>query len=210
MKFPALMLGLLSLIASTMAQADQVKPSPAAGAIPTALGRGSIVDDLPRPADLQLRDRSIIALVALIARNQTAGMPCHFSLALENGVKPREISEIITHLAFFSGWANAMSAVAIAKDVFAERGIDDGQLAPTLGDLFLITDEIGIDEIVESPRLLRSLWLRPDLSPRDRKLVTVSALIALGQVTRISDHLIRAMDGGLLEAETLEAAEPRS
>ncbi len=210
MKSPALMLGLLSLIASTMAQADQVKSSPAAGAIPTALGRDSIVDDLPRPADLQLRDRSIIALVALIARNQTAGMPCHFSLALENGVKPREISEIITHLAFFSGWANAMSAVAIAKDVFAERGIDDGQLAPTLGDLFLITDEIGIDEIVESPRLLRSLWLRPDLSPRDRKLVTVSALIALGQVTRISDHLIRAMDGGLLEAETLEAAEPRS
>ena len=39
-------------------------------------------------------------------------------LALDNGVKPREISEIITHLAFYSGWANAMAAVVVAKDAF--------------------------------------------------------------------------------------------
>ena len=58
------------------------------------------------------RDRSIVTLAALIARNQTIEMPYHFNLALDNGVKPREISEIITHLAFYAGWANAMSAVA--------------------------------------------------------------------------------------------------
>ena len=34
--------------------------------------------------------------------------------AIDNGVKPSEISEIITHLAFYSGWANAMSAVGVA------------------------------------------------------------------------------------------------
>jgi hypothetical protein len=51
------------------------------------------------------RDRSIVALAALIARNQTIEMAYHFNLALDNGVKPREISEIITHLAF-SGWAS--------------------------------------------------------------------------------------------------------
>jgi 4-carboxymuconolactone decarboxylase len=37
-------------------------------------------------------------------------MPYYFGLALDNGVTPREISEIMTHLAFYTGWANAMSA----------------------------------------------------------------------------------------------------
>jgi len=37
--------------------------------------------------------------------------------------KPAEISEIITHLAFYSGWENAMSAVAVAKRVFTDRKI---------------------------------------------------------------------------------------
>ena len=80
--------------------------------------------------DLSPRDRSIVTLAALIARNQTIEMPYHFNLALDNGVKPSEISEIITHLAFYSGWANAMSAVAVAKDVFAKRGIGADQLPP--------------------------------------------------------------------------------
>jgi 4-carboxymuconolactone decarboxylase len=43
----------------------------------------------------------------------------YFNIALDNEVKPSEISEIITHLAFYSGWPNALSAVAIAKDIFA-------------------------------------------------------------------------------------------
>jgi phenylpyruvate tautomerase PptA (4-oxalocrotonate tautomerase family) len=57
-------------------------------------------------------------------------VPYYFNLALDNGVKPREISEIITHLAFYSGWANAMSAVAATKNVFAERKIGADQLPP--------------------------------------------------------------------------------
>ena len=65
------------------------------------------------------RDRNMVTIAALIARNQMIAMPYHFNLALDNGVKPHEISEIITHLAFYSGWANAMAAVAVAKDVFA-------------------------------------------------------------------------------------------
>src|SRR2546422_1755732 len=74
------------------------------------------------------RDRSIVTLAALIARNQTIEMPYYMNLALDNGVKPREISEMITHLAFYSGWGNAMSAVAVTKDVFAKRKIATDQL----------------------------------------------------------------------------------
>src|SRR5207244_11690248 len=58
----------------------------------------------------------------------TIEMPYYFNLALDNGVKPREISEIITHLAFYTGWENAMSAVAVAKVVFADLKIGADQL----------------------------------------------------------------------------------
>ena len=51
-----------------------------------------------------------MTIAALIARNQTKEMPHYINLALYNGVKPREGCEIITHLAFYSGWANAMSS----------------------------------------------------------------------------------------------------
>ena len=65
---------------------------------------------------LSARDRSIVTVAALIGRNQPVELADHVKLALDHGVKPAEISEIITHLAFYSGWANAISAIDIAKD----------------------------------------------------------------------------------------------
>ena len=52
--------------------------------------------------------------------------------------------------------------------------------------------------------LFRDLWLRPALAPRDRSLVTVSALVAAGQVAQIPYHLNRAMDNGLTKAQASE------
>ena len=108
---------------------------------------GPLLDGLWRRPDLSPRDRSIITVSALIARNQTIEMPYHFNLALDNGVKPSELSEIITHLAFYSGWANATLAVAVAKDVFAKRGIVSDQ--PVSGEL------LPIDEAAEAQRAAR-------------------------------------------------------
>ncbi|WP_206600304.1 carboxymuconolactone decarboxylase family protein [Chromobacterium sphagni] len=53
--------------------------------------------------------------------------------------------------------------------------------------------------------LCRNLWLRPALAPRDRSLVTVSALVAAGQVAQILYHLNRAMDNALTQAQAAEA-----
>jgi 4-carboxymuconolactone decarboxylase len=53
--------------------------------------------------------------------------------------------------------------------------------------------------------LFHDLWLRPALAPRDRSLVTVSALVATVQVAQLSAHLNRAMDNGLTKAEAAEA-----
>ena len=52
--------------------------------------------------------------------------------------------------------------------------------------------------------LFLDLWLRPDLAPRDRSLVTISSLIASGQVAQLSGHLNRAMDNGLTQAQASE------
>ena len=70
------------------------------------LTQNRLLGDVWKRPGLAVRDRSIVTLAALIARNQTVEMPYHFNLALENGVEPREVSEIITHLAFYAGWAN--------------------------------------------------------------------------------------------------------
>jgi 4-carboxymuconolactone decarboxylase len=181
--------------------------------------QGSLADLWKRPG-LTPRDRSIVTISALIARNQTIEMPYYFNLALDNGVKPRELSEIITHLAFYAGWENAMSAVAVAKIVFADRKIGATQLPAAS------PSPLPLDKEAEAKRatnveqqfgnvapgivqyttdiLFRDLWLRPDLAPRDRSLVTVSALIASGQVAQITYHLNRAMDNGLTQEQAAE------
>ena len=159
-------------------------------------------------------------MAALIARIQTIEMPFHFALALDNGVKPAELSEIITHLAFYAGWANAMSAVAVAKDVFQQRGIGTDQLPPAKDKPLPINEEAEKQRATQvssnfgevSPGLVenttdllfRDLWLRPALAPRDRSLVTVSALIANNQTAQIPYHLNRAMDNGLTHEQTSE------
>jgi len=62
--------------------------------------QGRVFGDLWKRPDLSPRDRSIVTLSALIARNQTVEMAYYLNFALDHGVKPSEISEIITHLAF--------------------------------------------------------------------------------------------------------------
>ena len=186
-----------------------------------AYTQNRLLGDVWKRPGLAPRDRSIVTLAALIARNQTIEMSYHLNLALDNGVEPREISEIITHLAFYAGWGNAMSAVAVARDTFAARHIGADRLPPASVTL------LPINEAAEAQRakfvqeqfgssfpgvvqyttdvLFRDLWLRPDLAPRDRSLVTVSALIANGQTAQLTPHLNRAMDNGLTQAQASEA-----
>src|SRR5580700_7565609 len=103
--------------------------------------KGPLLDGLWKRPELSRRDRSVVTVAALIARIQTIEMPFHFALALDNGVKPSELSEIITHLAFYSGWANAMSAVAVTKDIFHQRGIGIDQLPPAKDKLLPLNEE---------------------------------------------------------------------
>jgi 4-carboxymuconolactone decarboxylase len=67
---------------------------------------------------LSKRDRSVITVTALVAMNRTEQLPIHLRRALDNGVTRDEIVELITHLAFYSGWPTAMSAMRLAKEAF--------------------------------------------------------------------------------------------
>jgi 4-carboxymuconolactone decarboxylase len=179
-----------------------------------------LLGDVWKRPDLSLRDRSIVTVAVLVARNQPTELPYYLDRALDNGVKPGEISEIITHLAFYSGWPNAMAAVNAAKTVFAERHIGADQLPPAKVDLLPLDKDAEdkrarmVDEnfgkvapgVVKytTEALFRDLWLRPGLAPRDRSMVTVSALVASGQVAQVTYHLNRAMDNGLTEKEAGE------
>ncbi len=164
---------------------------------------------------LAARDRSLVTVSVLIATGKTAQIRGHVSRALDNGLLPAEIGEIIAHLAFYSGWPNAISAVTEVKRVFDDRGIGavtpseaarieldaaaeaaraatvDRTVAPTIPALAELTNRV----------LFGDLWRRPDLALRDRSLVTVAALIAMGQPEQLTFHANRAMDNGVTRAE---------
>jgi 4-carboxymuconolactone decarboxylase len=69
---------------------------------------------------LSKRDRSLVTVSALIAMNRPDQLRSHIRIARENGVTEAEMVETITHLAFYSGWPNAVTAIGIAKEVFAK------------------------------------------------------------------------------------------
>src|SRR5271167_3318022 len=79
-----------------------------------------LFDDVWRRPGLSPRDRSLITVASLIALYRGNELPFHLKKALENGVSREEIIETITHLAFYSGWPTASTAIAIARQVFEE------------------------------------------------------------------------------------------
>jgi len=76
--------------------------------------------DIWERKELSKRDRSLVTVAALIALNRPEQLRFHLNKALDNGLKKEELIEVITHLAFYSGWPNAMSAIMIAKEVFSK------------------------------------------------------------------------------------------
>jgi 4-carboxymuconolactone decarboxylase len=77
--------------------------------------------DVWERAELSKRDRSLVTVAALIAGGNAEQLPFHLKRAKEHGVTEAELIETITHLAFYSGWPRAMSAITVARDVFRKQ-----------------------------------------------------------------------------------------
>lgn len=168
---------------------------------------------------LSKHDRCIVTVSSLIARNHTVGMPHYFAKALDNGVTPGELSEIITHLAFYSGWPNAISAVGAAKELFESKSILQAEL-PSTDPLRLNKDEalpgdenrLGFIQQNIAPiskgfakytneLLYGEVWLRSGLSSRSRSLATVCAMIAAGDIQFLGLYMARGVQHGITKEE---------
>jgi 4-carboxymuconolactone decarboxylase len=70
---------------------------------------------------LSKRDRSLVTVSALIAMNRPDQLRSHLARARDNGLKEEELIEAMTHLAFYAGWPNAITAVTVAREVFKKN-----------------------------------------------------------------------------------------
>ena len=134
-------IGIASILAvlvgmSSSAQTQQTKEAPAMAKTGQTRAQQLMGDIAPKLAELTdsvlfgdvwerpglaKRDRSLVTISALIAMNRPDQLRSHLALARQNGVTETEIVEAITHLAFYAGWPNAVSAVAVAREVFAQK-----------------------------------------------------------------------------------------
>jgi len=117
------------------ASAAPARPVPGATAQPTPAQRligdfapklveltdNVLFGDVWARPELSPRDRSLVTVSALIAMNRPDQLRSHLVRARDNGVTQEEVVEVITHLAFCAGWPNAVTAIAVAKDVFRKN-----------------------------------------------------------------------------------------
>ena len=111
----------------------QAAPAPGARPRPSQGATGDFAPKLAELTDdvlyadvwerLQLskRDRSLVMVSALIAMNRPDQLRPHLARARDNGVTREELIETITHLAFYAGWPNAVTANAVAREVFEKK-----------------------------------------------------------------------------------------
>ncbi|WP_406090614.1 carboxymuconolactone decarboxylase family protein [Streptomyces sp. NBC_01013] len=84
---------------------------------------GVLFDDIWNRPGLSPRDRSLVTVSVLAALYRSEQLPYHLGVAVENGLSIEELSEAITHLAFYAGWPNAMTAINQLKSIADGRAL---------------------------------------------------------------------------------------
>jgi 4-carboxymuconolactone decarboxylase len=189
-----------------------------------APGLATLTDDVlygdvwQRP-DLSPRDRSPVTVSVLIATGNTAPLNGHLNRALTNGVKPSEASALLAHLAIYCGWPRAVAALEVYDQVYKARNIDTSALAAMGPRLPVQKSESARATATQAelgtiaPKFVQltndvvfeTLWRQPELSVRDRSLVTIAALSATGDDDQLDGYLRRGIESGLTRAQIVEA-----
>jgi len=174
--------------------------------------------DVWRRPELSPRDRSLVTVSVLIATGKPAQLTGHLGRALDNGVQPSEASGLLAHLAIYCGWPSAVSALDVYEQVYTARKVDTSALravgprlpAPTsdAARARALTNEWG----AVAPKFVQltndvvfdDLWRRSDLSLRDRSLVTIAALAAMGDDDQLDSYLRRGLENGLTRGQIAE------
>ena len=189
-----------------------------------APGLAALTDDVlfgdvwQRP-ELAPRDRSLVVITVLIATGKTAPLTGHLGRALNNGVLPSEASGVLAHLAIYCGWPSAVAALEVYDQVYTARKVDTAALralgprlpapASDAARAKAVAEELGAvaPKFVELTNkvVFEDLWRRPDLSVRDRSLVTIAALAAMGDDDQLDLYLRRGVEAGLTRDQITEA-----
>jgi 4-carboxymuconolactone decarboxylase len=173
--------------------------------------------DVWKRAELSPRDRSLVTISVLIATGKPAQLAGHLGRALDNGVRPSEASGLLAHLAVYCGWPSAVSALDVYEQVYTARKVDTGALR-VVGPLSAPSDAsragaLSEDLAAVAPKFVEltngvvfdDLWRRTDLTMRDRSLVTIAALAAMGDDDQLDFYLRRGLESGLNRAQIVEA-----
>lgn len=189
-----------------------------------APGLASLTDEVLfgevwRRPELSPRDRSLVTISVLIATGKPAQLTGHLGRALDNGVRPSEASGVLAHLAIYAGWPSAVSALEVYDQVYTTRKIDNaalGNVTPRLpasgadpARAMAVTAQWG----TVAPKFVQltndvvfdDLWRRSDLTARDRSLVTIAALAAMGDDDQLDLYLRRGVESGLTRSQIAEA-----
>jgi 4-carboxymuconolactone decarboxylase len=181
-----------------------------------------------RPA-LKDKQREMITLTCLTVLKRDNQTRRHLSNALNLGLTPIEIVEVLMHSMFYSGVPATLDALAIAREVFERRGID---YTPQLVfDSTETPDELydrgvarrieymgppasgGLGPVTQAEREFGrltaeyywgSIWTRPGLTLPERSICTMAALTALGRESQLASHIRGGLNVGLTQEEIVE------
>lgn len=155
----------------------------------------------------------------MIATGKPAQLAGHLGRALDNGLQPIEASGVLAHLAIYSGWPNAVSALEVYEQVYTARKVDTTELRDATPRLPASASDASRAQAMTQPLgaiapkfvqltngvVFDDLWRRSDLTLRDRSLVTIAALAAMGDDDGLDGYLRRAIEAGLTRAQITEA-----
>ena len=213
--FFRLLISGLMLCLATVTFAQQ--PPPPSGAYDGAPYLGQIRDtyvygDIWERPNLTKRDRSMITVAVNQALYATNELRLHMGRALDNGVTQTEISEIIAHVLWYSGFPTGVNAARVAAEVFAERNLPAIPAAASSRQPPLEPELEFPDAYPQAPYLRDLLnqvlyaetWKRTELSPRDRSMITVAVGAALYASSEVRYHVGRALNNGVTQDEISE------
>jgi 4-carboxymuconolactone decarboxylase len=214
----------------SMPQAESPSPQQATGRPSGPLqqkvapGMAALTDDVLygdvwRRPDLSPRDRSLVTVAALIATGKTTPLAGHLGRALDNGLQATEASGLLAHLAIYCGWPSAVAALDAYEQVYTARKVDTATLRALGPRLPVLASDAAAAKAATDPLaamapkfvqltndvVFDDLWRRADLSVRDRSLVTIVALAAMGDDDQLDFYLHRGLESGLTRAQITEA-----
>lgn len=97
------------------------RPEPAFTGKFAQLTQDLLFGDIWQRPELSPRERSLVTVAALVALYRLEQLPFHLQRARDNGVSTAQLSEVITHLAFYSGWPTAASALTLLQQATGEQ-----------------------------------------------------------------------------------------